>query len=341
MIFRGRCTQQWDHWDVERLLFPEQYILNNSIFNQEFNNNDDDSDNNNNAQQYLEMNIELLRQMNQTETNNRKLNPINSYVKTFENLLNDIFITNNSIDNVSSQNYTINKNNFGLRNINNSNSNISNEIIIKISNDIKSNPTIIYNNNANNSQSNSSSNIHFNNIANTTVENMCKDNNRLQTNTLQKTFLLKIADYLDNLNNSTLSEQSQQLIFLHCAGGTEKSFIFSCIETLVEICNKSVIFSSLTGIACTAIPTKKPAKTTASTFKLGLAPSKIKNLKDSELLTIRSEVDSNNLVIIVIDEFGFGDATLLAAVDIRMQEIMNNDIIFGGVMVMLAGDFIN
>ena len=79
LIFRGRCTQQWDQLDVERLLFPEQYILNNSIFNREFDNNDDDNDNNNNAEQYLEMNIELLRQMNQTETNNRKLNPINSF----------------------------------------------------------------------------------------------------------------------------------------------------------------------------------------------------------------------------------------------------------------------
>ena len=89
LIWRDRSTQQWDHLDVEKLLFPDEYLRNNSIFNKEY----DDNDNNDDKDNYLQMNIEILRQINLTsKTNINVNNPIHNYVHKFESLFNNIFM---------------------------------------------------------------------------------------------------------------------------------------------------------------------------------------------------------------------------------------------------------
>ena len=46
-----------------------------------------------------------------------------------------------------------------------------------------------------------------------------------------------------------------------------------------------------------------------------------------------------NFVLLIIDEISFGTPNLLAATDRRMRQIRDNDQPFGGIAVIITGDF--
>jgi hypothetical protein len=103
------------------------------------------------------------------------------------------------------------------------------------------------------------------------------------------------------------------LIFLEGAGGTGKSFLFSCVETLAAAVNRNIAVTALTGVACTAIPTDHAARTTHSCFKLGINPKKFKPIAGTTLAVVNGNLD--NPLAVIIDEISFANTWILGAVD--------------------------
>ena len=103
------------------------------------------------------------------------------------------------------------------------------------------------------------------------------------------------------------------LMFVTGPGGTGKSFVFKCVETLAGAAGCSITPTAMTGVACTAIPTTTTAHTTASQFALGIAPTRIKPLSGTMLQEYKDAL--GNTALVIIDEISFATPSLLAAVD--------------------------
>jgi hypothetical protein len=154
----------------------------------------------------------------------------------------------------------------------------------------------------------------------------------------QLLILQELAEYFDNVVAGR--ECIPPLLFIDGAGGTGKSFIFSCIEELADAVGRTIAPSALSGVACTAIPTRTGVRTTASLFKLGISPANIRPLRDAQRISICDFL--RNPIAIIIDEISFAAASVLAAVHMRLQEVSsvaNTNLPFGGIAIILSGDF--
>jgi hypothetical protein len=102
-------------------------------------------------------------------------------------------------------------------------------------------------------------------------------------------------------------------LFLDGAGGTGKSFLFRCLETLANAVGRRIAATALTGVACTAIPTRQSARTTQSCFKLGIDPNLIQPLSSDKLHVVTGNLGEP--LAVIIDEISFSHAWILGAVD--------------------------
>ena len=127
----------------------------------------------------------------------------------------------------------------------------------------------------------------------------------------QARVLERLAEYFDALVAG--QQPAAPRIFLDGAGGTGKSFLFSCIEKLAAAVGRTIDPTALTGVACCAIPTEARARTTASLFHLGIHPAQIRSLKGAALVTAREEF--GDPLVVIIDEISFATPSILDGVD--------------------------
>ena len=148
-----------------------------------------------------------------------------------------------------------------------------------------------------------------------------------------------ICTYFDTLLNHIPSGtiQSPPILFVEGAGGTGKSYLFSCIERIAEQINLNISISATTGVACVAIQTKIPARTIHSLLHIPTNLKKMKPLSAQKLTHIKSIL--GNAILLIIDEIGFAAPHLIGAVDFRLREIYDSDIPFGGIGILFSGDF--
>ena len=149
------------------------------------------------------------------------------------------------------------------------------------------------------------------------LDQLMSPGNTSKPNEQQLALLTHLSNYFDNIKTVTAP-----LIFLEGAGGTGKSYIFNCIEKMAHAIQRNISVSALTGVACTAINTKMGARTTASLFKLGIAPRKLTQLQAMTKATAQHIL--GNPVVIIIDEFSFAQPSLLSAIDTRLKELAGN-----------------
>lgn len=124
-----------------------------------------------------------------------------------------------------------------------------------------------------------------------------------------------MADHFDSIHAArpAAPETPAPFIFLQGAGGTGKSFFFSCLEVLAHSIGHHIAPTAMTGVACTAIPTQQGARTTQSCFKLGINPHKIQELGDIQHTILTGALGQT--VAVIIDEISFAKAWILGAVD--------------------------
>jgi 23S rRNA maturation mini-RNase III len=168
----------------------------------------------------------------------------------------------------------------------------------------------------------------------------------------QKLVIMKIFNYFNRIDLLLDEEEREtvtplelhnknilpQLFLLTGQPGSGKSYV---IETLAELCEIMEIghatCTSYNGIAAVNVD----GNTMSSTFIMNDAKDQTINIKLTEksVMDICSRIDADHLRLLIIDEVSTIDARLLALLDYRLQQITQNNLPFGGIMLLLAGDF--
>jgi ATP-dependent DNA helicase PIF1 len=88
-----------------------------------------------------------------------------------------------------------------------------------------------------------------------------------------------------------------------------------------------------TGVAATQLPHARTFHSTFGAF--------YKQLNASEKLSeMRESLGGDDLALIVIDELSMLDTKFLLLADRRLRSMYNNELPFGGISMLLAGDFL-
>ena len=135
---------------------------------------------------------------------------------------------------------------------------------------------------------------------------------------------------------AALQAETGGLMFLDAPGGTGKTFLLRLLLSRVRQERKVALAVASSGIAATLLP---GGRTAHSTFKL---PLNIAH-KDTPESTISRGTEEaavfKHCSLIVWDECTMSHRHALEHVDCTLQDIRENQTIFGGVLILLAGDF--
>lgn len=125
-----------------------------------------------------------------------------------------------------------------------------------------------------------------------------------------------------------------KLFFLHGPGGTGKTFVYKVVTNALRLENSIVLCVASSGIAALLLPI---GATAHSTFKI---PIILHNASKCSITRHTCEADLMKKVRLIIwDEAGMMHRHAFEAVDRMLQDIRDNDAPFGGVTVVLGGDF--
>ena len=124
------------------------------------------------------------------------------------------------------------------------------------------------------------------------------------------------------------------MIFIDAPGGTGKTFLLNLILAYVRKQNRIAVATASSGIAATLL---KLGRTAHSRFKLPIPPM------EHSLCGISPRDATGRLLhdasILVWDEAPMSHKYLIDALDRTLRDIMSNDHLLGGKLLILAGDF--
>jgi hypothetical protein len=336
MIWRNRASQVWELDDPERRIFPNLFAFQNapSEGRTGYNNSAEDlieeNTDNPTVNDMVQFSTALLEHANNIDSGNRDLNQIkqDAFVRVFEESLNMFNLDTNdsSISNITEQNNFPTAVGEFVCNVN---------IIANLYTELRKDPILPalpalvcepFISSAHNSSEVEPA------VQALALMEQCVD---LRPNEEQLVLLRIVASYLDAIFRHDPNTVGP-LIFLTGAAGTGKSFLFTCIENLTNSVQKRIAPTALTGVACTAICTRAAARTTQSFFHLGWGHGN-EPLKDAGLINLRNLL--HEVVFVIIDEISFMLAKDLEAINRRLKQVLGNDLDFGGLGVILSGDF--
>lgn len=133
-----------------------------------------------------------------------------------------------------------------------------------------------------------------------------------------------------------VNDETGGIFFLDAPGGTGKTFLISLILATIRSQNRIALALASSGIAATLL---EGGRTAHSALKLPLSMQTIEtptcNLsRNSAMAEVLKESK-----LIVWDECTMAHKKSLEALDRTMQDLRNNQTLFGGAMILLAGDF--
>ena len=135
---------------------------------------------------------------------------------------------------------------------------------------------------------------------------------------------------------NALNEDKGGLLFLDAPGGTGKTFLIQLLLSKIRQDGNIALAVASSGIAATLLP---GGRTAHSTFKLPLNLTQ----RPTPMSTISKGTDEATVLkhckMIVWDECSMSHRHALEHVDVTLQDLRGNNNIFGGVLVLLAGDF--
>ena len=115
---------------------------------------------------------------------------------------------------------------------------------------------------------------------------------------------------------------------------TGKTYVYNTLMSILLGRNWNVAAAAWTGIAAQLL---SGSKTFHSLFNL-LVP-----ILDTSMCIISPRSDhaamSRDLHLIIMDEASMNPVHALSAIDLLLRDVMNNDHLFGGKVIVLGGDF--
>ncbi|XP_011859152.1 PREDICTED: uncharacterized protein LOC105556668 [Vollenhovia emeryi] len=150
-----------------------------------------------------------------------------------------------------------------------------------------------------------------------------------QLNDKQKEIVDLILNRIDDDNN-----HNSNCFYIDGPGGSGKTFIYTTIYHLAKIRNKHVCTMAFTGIAATLLPA---GKTVHKTF--GLPVPLFADSSSSIKVQSKEAQYLKKIDIFIWDEAPMAPRYALEIMDRTLRDIMNNDLPFGGKIIVLGGDF--
>jgi hypothetical protein len=134
--------------------------------------------------------------------------------------------------------------------------------------------------------------------------------------------------FVDMLDNST-----QEVVLLHAGGGTGKTFVTSKIFEELARQNEISCCTCPTGVGALHLP---QGQTFHSVFKTW-TPSLSAGTAIDEIF---KSLGGNQLKMVVVDEVSMLNTQLLVLLDTKLQSMYKPAQTFGGISILLIGDFI-
>jgi len=147
-------------------------------------------------------------------------------------------------------------------------------------------------------------------------------------------FLRQKREQLDGIVNHVNPLE----LLIHGGPGTGKSFLIKKIVETAEAYNLRVVCMALTGIAAGLLPDGDTCHHTLC-LSIGSTTCFPRPLKPERLTQLRNSLDRERLAMIIIDEISFVKTEMFSIIKRRMAEIMGVDHPFGGLAVVILGDF--
>jgi hypothetical protein len=152
------------------------------------------------------------------------------------------------------------------------------------------------------------------------------DENRPTGPTLTEAQQSVVSNILDHLD-------TQRLLFLHSGGGTGKSFVVREINRRLKLLKLSQANTCPTGVGATHLPSGRTFHSVFKTHRPQLNAS-------NEICEMKQALGGNGLKVVVIDEVSMLQCELLVLLDRRLKAMYQHDVMFGGVSILLLGDFV-
>lgn len=123
-------------------------------------------------------------------------------------------------------------------------------------------------------------------------------------------------------------------MYVDGAGGTGKTFVYEAINNLAASMGKKVLNVSFTGIAASLL---RNGRTMHNAFKLDMPLHFDSNSKIE--MNSKEAKELRDTDVIICDEAPMGPKYALEIINKKLKEIMKNDELFGGKIMILGGDF--
>ncbi len=130
-----------------------------------------------------------------------------------------------------------------------------------------------------------------------------------------------------------LDTTRQKLVFVHAGGGTGKTFLTCKFFDELALRGQICCCTCPTGVGASHLP---HGQTFHSVFKTWIPSLNASTLIDDMFKAI----GGNQLKIVVIDEVSMLSTQFLVLLDSRLWAMYNPEQPFGGISIMLLGDFI-
>jgi hypothetical protein len=132
----------------------------------------------------------------------------------------------------------------------------------------------------------------------------------------------------------SVTHSKRKVFFLHSAGGGRKTYVCNTIAAAVRSQNKVALCVASSGIAALLLD---GGRTAHSRFKIPIPA-----LNDSSC-SIKKGTDLHGVIketsIIIWDEAPMQHKYAIEAVDRTLRDLLDKDVLFGGITVLFGGDF--
>lgn len=159
-------------------------------------------------------------------------------------------------------------------------------------------------------------------------------------NLAQRSVWLRCKNYFSAITSASGKTTPQPVhLLVHGGPGTGKSYLTKCIDSAAKAAGLKIGCMAPTGIAASNLPAGRTIHNFCGFPLIRKMDRYLSKPSDQKLASIQCRAGTNSLALIVIDEISNMGPELLGQVEKRLRDMMDNDHPFGGLSVLLMGDF--